>query len=91
MVKNMLEAGWFDFARAELQAGRNPGKKSWQRVLCAGLLSGGITRDALRLAYETELSMTPGSAKVRASKAIATFQAGGLLIERNGRLVLNPN
>lgn len=91
MAKNLFERGWFDFARSELRAGRNPGRNDWQRLLCSKLLEGGIARGNLQMAFVQTLEMTPGSAKVRASKAISLFHAGGLLVERGGCLVLNPN
>lgn len=91
MVRQLMERGWFEFARAEMLAGRNPGRNDWQRVLCAGLIDGGVSRAGLIASYETELRMTPGSAKVRASKAVAVFSAGQLLLELNGHLYLRQN
>lgn len=91
MVKKLFASGWFEFARRELHAGRNPGRNDWQRLLCGGLLRGGITRAQLQLAYQDKLGMTAGSAKVRVSKAVATFLAGRLLIEREGSLQLSHN
>lgn len=91
LVRQLFEKGWFDFARRELAAGRNPGKKDWQKVLCEALLKGGTSRGDLVIAYQDKLGMTPGSAKVRASKAIAVFIAGKLLVERDGYLHLSLN
>jgi len=90
-VRRLLSAGWFDFAKDEMRAGRNPGRKEWQRILCQGLLAGGISRAELCVAFEQRLDMTPGSAKVRASSAVSIFFAGRLLIEQAGRMTLNRN
>lgn len=91
LVRQLFEKGWFDFARREMAAGRNPGKKDWQKLLCEALMNGGTTRADLVMAYRDKLGMTPGSAKVRASKAVAVFTAGNLLVERDGYLYLSLN
>lgn len=88
MVKKKLKGGWFEFARQELRAGRNPGSKPWEKLLCAALLEGGISQRDLTLAFQTQLGMTPGSAKVRACKALAVFREGLLARERGGLVVL---
>lgn len=88
MVKKKLKGGWFEFARQELRAGRNPGSKPWEKLLCAALLDGGISQRDLTLAFQTQLGMTPGSAKVRACKALAVFREGLLARERGGLVVL---
>lgn len=87
IATRMFDSGWFDFAQRELAAGRNPGGKPWQRILFDALLGGGISRSGLQLAYQEQLGMTPGSAQVRASKAVSVFRSGGLLVERDGRLL----
>lgn len=91
LVRQLFEKGWFQFARREMAAGRNPGHRNWQRILCQALMDGGITRPALIQAYQQQLGLTPGSAKVRAHKAVTVFRAGGLLTERNGRIELLLN
>lgn len=91
MVRQLQVKGWFEFARREMMQGRNPAGSSrrdaWMRLLCRELVAGGTTRKALCMAYMQELGMTPGSAKVRVSKAVSVFLAGGLLREISGRLV----
>lgn len=91
MVRQLRSKGWFEFARRELARGHNPvgqnKRDAWMQVLCEGLLQGGISRRGLCVAYEEKLRMTPGSAKVRVSKAVAVFLEGGLLRETSGRLV----
>jgi hypothetical protein len=91
MAKQLFERGWFDFARRELRAGRNPGRKDWQRIFCAGLLQGGTTRDSLQLAFQEQIGLKSASARVQVSKAVSLFLAGGLVRENAGRLVINPN
>lgn len=91
MARQLFERGWFDFARTEMAAGRNPGRKDWQRIFCHALIRGGITRDALQLAYQEQLKLTPGSARVRVSKAVTLFLAGRLVVESGGRLQFSHN
>lgn len=86
LARRLFETGWFEFARQELAAGRNPGKKDWQRIFCEGLLAGGISRQGLQLAYQEQLGLTPGSARVRVSKAVSVFLVGGLATEVSGLL-----
>lgn len=74
-----MESGWFDHARRELRQGRNPGIKGWDRVLCAALLKGGVSRAEFQLALCSELRLKESSAKTQASNAIAVFSAGGLM------------
>ena len=90
-VKKLLERGWFEFAKGELRAGRNPASKGWQRILCAHLLTGGATRTQLELALVTELQISPPSARVQLSVGIAIFAAGRLAIETFGQVKLLPN
>lgn len=87
-VRTMLETGWFDFARTELHAGRNPADKGWRRVYCTQLLAGGATRDTLRMAFIQELGLTPASAKVQLCNALAIFAAGEIACESDGLLRL---
>lgn len=87
LVRGLLERGWFEYARRELDHGRNPGRNPWQRLLCAGLMRGGISRADLQMAFEQELSLKPSSAKVRVSKAVGVFLAGRLITEVSGKLV----
>jgi hypothetical protein len=90
-TRRLLASGWFDFAREEMRSGRNPGRKPWQRILCEGLLNGGISRRDLQAAFEVQLNLNPASARVRASTAVSVYTAGRLLIEHSGRLVLSQN
>lgn len=92
MVERLQRTGWFAFAKRELSIGRNPAPKGWQRLLCDGLLRGGVGRDEFRIALQTELQMTPGSAKVRASRGLAVFVAGELIAETSpGLFTLRQN
>ena len=91
MVRKLQTRGWFEFGRSEMLAGRNPGRNDWQKILCAKLIAGGVSRKDLALAYESQLRMTPGSAKVRVSKAVSVFTAGGLLVELSSCLYLRQN
>jgi hypothetical protein len=90
-VRKLMERGWFAYAKGELSAGRNPADKGWQRLLCRLLLSGGIERDQLHLAFAQELALTPGSARAQASVALAVFAVGQLTRESRGRITFNPN
>lgn len=91
MSRQLFERGWFEFAKSEMRAGRNPGKKGWQQILCDFLMRGGVSRGDLQMAYEQQLNLTPGSARVRVSKAVSVFFAGRLIIESNEKIVLSSN
>lgn len=90
-VRQLLQRGWFDYAKSELRAGRNPADKGWKQVLCRLLLAGEPTRAQLELALVEQLDLSPASAKVQASVGLAVFAAGRLATERLGRIALNPN
>lgn len=90
-VGRLMELGWFDYARRELLAGRNPGEKGWKKVLCDALLAGQMNRQQLQQALVTQLGLKPESAKVQASVGIAVFAAGGLLREGPRGLRLSAN
>lgn len=91
LARQLFERGWFEFAKREMAAGRNPGRNEWQRIFCAALMRGGISRESLQLAYQERLDLTPGSARVRVSKAVSVFHAGRLVVETGGRLVISHN
>lgn len=91
MAKKLFERGWFDFARREMIAGRNPGTNDWQRALCRHLIGGGVSRRELQLEFQQSLGMTAGSAKVRTSRAVCLFTVGGLITEFDNRLQLRRN
>jgi hypothetical protein len=90
-IRRMFELGWFDHARAELVAGRNPADKGWKHVLCAALLTGQMSRADLQMAFQTQLDLVPASAKVKLSDAMAVFAAGRLVIEIDGRVRFASN
>ena len=90
-LRQMLERGWFDFAKVEIANGRNPADKGWKKVLCGFLLAGGVTRDDLILAFVEQLKLTAASANTQASVGIALFVAGHLASERFGKILFNPN
>jgi hypothetical protein len=90
-VKRLQERGWFQFAKTEMRAGRNPASKGWLRVFCAKLIKGGIERDNLVLALSESLDLSPASARVQASVGISIFAAGRLATERFGKFELHPN
>lgn len=90
-VKRLMERGWFQFARSELLAGRNPGAKGWMRVLCAKLLQGPVTRPQLQLAFQQELQLAPASAKVQASVSIAIVIAGRMVREDARGVFVSPD
>ena len=87
----LLERGWFDFAKGEIRAGRNPADKGWKKVFCELLINGNATRRDLELAFVEQLDMSPGSARAQVSVGISIFAAGRLATEVSGRVVLNPN
>lgn len=89
--KKLLERGWFEFAKSELRAGRNPATKGWQKVFCDALLDGGLPRRDLELALVEKLRLSPKSARVQVSVGIAVFAAGKLANEKFGRFSLSPN
>jgi len=90
-VRQLLQRGWFDFAKAELRAGRNPADKGWKKVLCAQLLAGPSSRRDLELALVQQLKLSPASARMQASVGLAIFAAGRLASERFGQVALQPN
>lgn len=90
-LKQLLERGWFDFAKGEIRAGRNPADKGWKKVFCELLINGNATRRDLELAFVEQLDMSPGSARAQVSVGISIFAAGRLATEVSGRVVLNPN
>lgn len=90
-VKRLLERGWFQHARNELAAGRNPAPKGWQRVLCAQILAGDASRATLQQAFVEQLGMSPASAKVQASTGLAIFAAGRVIVEAQGSVRLRAN
>jgi hypothetical protein len=87
-AKTLMETGWFDFARGELAAGRNPADKGWRHIFCQQLLAGSATRASLRAAFAEQLDLTPQSAKVQMSTAVSIFAAGQLAVESGGVLRL---
>ncbi len=91
MARKLFERGWFEFARRELLLGRNPGMNDWQRVLCRNLMGDGVSRRVLLLQYQQELGMKESSARVRVSRAVSLFTAGGLITEFDSRLQLRRN
>ncbi|MCY1204640.1 hypothetical protein D9M72_161720 [compost metagenome] len=90
-VRSLMTTGWFEFARTELLAGRNPADKGWKDTYCRQLLGGQATRETLRLAFMQELNLTAASAKVQLSNALSIFAAGNLAVETGGKLQLVAN
>jgi hypothetical protein len=90
-VRKLMELGWFDYAKKELLAGRNPGAKGWRHVFCERLLLGGATRGQLQIAFMERLDLKEASAKVQVSLAVAVFAAGGLVREIQGKLRVSAN
>lgn len=88
--RRLMELNWFEFAKAEMLAGRTSGS-GWQKVFCSMLVANNCTRGALTLAFQTELGMTASSAKVKASLAIKIFSLGRLATEQFGQIVLSRN
>lgn len=79
-TRQLMEKGWFDFARQEIAAGKNPAPKGWRQVACQKLIENKKTSwSELSQALITELGLTPKSAGVQASVGIAILEAGGLL------------
>ena len=90
-TRQLMERGWFVFARAELAAGRNPASKGWKRIFCAALLTPQCDRASLELALVEQMNLTPGSARAQVSFGIAIFAAGRIATERFGSFSLTPN
>lgn len=89
-ARKLFATGWFDHARREMLAGRNPGRNDWQRVMCDALMRG-LPRAQLQLAFQEQMGLSSASAKVRTSNAVNLFTAGRLLIETEGRLQIRQN
>lgn len=90
-TKQLMEKGWFDFAKEELASGKNPSLKGWKKVICEQLINEGKTSRAMvAQALEGELGLCKDSAKIQTSIGIAIFVAGGLLrASKKGELELN--
>ena len=80
-TRQLMERGWFDFAREEMADGKNPSLKGWKNVICQQLIStnGKTSRTEVIEAFIRELGHTSQSAKFQTSLGIAIFEAGGLL------------
>lgn len=91
-VRTLMERGWYEFARSELAAGRNPAPKDgWLKVTCQLLLAGKpFNRAELQQCFVTQLDLSPASAKVQASLAISTLAAGRLVSETAGQITVVP-
>jgi len=89
-VRRLASLGWFDFAKQELRAGRNPAGKGWRRILCAMILTGG-TRATLELALVEQMGLTPGSARMQASVGLSIFAAGRIATMQFGQITLLAN
>lgn len=90
-VRQLLQRGWFDFARCEMKLGRNPAGKGWRKVFCDLLLAGGARRAGLELALVEQLDLSPAAARVQASVGVSVFVAGHIASERFGQFTLGPN
>lgn len=90
-ARELAARGWFELARSELRAGRNPAAKGWRRVFCGVLLTGGCSRDHLILALMEQLSLGQDTARVQVSKGLSLFAAGRIATEQGGHFALLPN
>ncbi len=90
-VRKLSACGWFDFAKVELRAGRNPASKGWKKVFCDLLLAGGCARSALELALVEKMDLTLASARVQVSVGVSIFAAGRLATFQLGRFEVSPN
>lgn len=90
-ARQLMERGWFDFARSELAAGRNPAAKGWKKIFCAALLHTQCTRASLELALVQQMNLSPSSARVQVSVGISIFAVGRIATERFGQFALTPN
>lgn len=89
-ARQLMERGWFDYAKSELSQQRNPANKGWKKVFCEELMNRRATRKSLEVALSSQLALTPHSARVQTSVGIAIFAAGRLATEQFDRIVLNP-
>jgi len=90
-VHRLTSLGWFDFAKQELRAGRNPARKGWQRIFCELLLAGGASSATLELALVERMGLMPGSAKAQVSMGMSIFAAGRIATRQFGQFTLLPN
>jgi hypothetical protein len=90
-ARQLMERGWFTFAKAELREGRNPATKGWRRIFCAELLRTQCTRASLELALVEQLKLSPASARVQVSVGMSIFAVGRIATERFGKFDLAPN
>lgn len=90
-VKKLTETGWFSFAKSEMQEGRNPASKGWQKVFCQALLTGGASRAGLELALVEQLCMTRASAQVQVSVGLSIFAFGRVATLQLGHFALSHN
>jgi hypothetical protein len=89
-VRHLFQIGWFDYAKAELRAGRNPGDAGWKGVFGSLLVKGECTRGQLQEALQAQ-GLSPGSAKVQASIAVSVFEFGGLVQTMGSKITLRGN
>ena len=89
-TRQLMEKGWFDFAKQEIAAGKNPALKGWRQVACQRLIEKKKTSwSELSQALVAELGLTPKSANTQASIGIAILEAGGLVqANESGELFL---
>lgn len=88
-TRQLMEKGWFDFARQEIKSGNNPALKGWRFIACQKLIENKKTSwSELTEAFVSELGLTLKSAKTQASIGIAIFAAGGLVKEAEGGEIL---
>lgn len=89
-VLRLSELGWFNFARGEINVGRNPGKGGWKFSFCSALIDGGVTRQQLELKVSSENKISPRAAQTQVSVGLAIFAAGGLASIRDRVFTVLP-
>jgi hypothetical protein len=78
-TRNLMERGWFPYARRELRAGRNPvQKRGWKQVLCSSVLES-QSRGQFEARLQRDLGLTSGSARAQCSFALSIFRAGKVI------------
>lgn len=91
-ARRLAERGWFDYARAQLAAGRMPAGIEGSKLAVAlrRMLTGDCGRHDLVAAFVMS-GNTPGAAQVEATTAASVLHYGRLATSYADRFVLNPN
>ena len=93
LVRRLAKAGVVGLVRQELAAGRNPlpeDKWTWVSIACQKLVEGGYSKQSLVMAYMTKMGWKETTANSHFVIVTPAFRALGLIVESEGKFVVNP-